>query len=695
MGLRIPARVFFGIIFTLTFTTYSHASVNVNLTLENLTAQVKSNQPVTVGHVFKEGDVPAGETLAISYNGADIPAQVDKKAVHRDGSLRHAVISFHLPVIQGNGIEVVTLYNKNSGTTNSNVSLSQLVSSNFDSVITLVISGKTYTASAKNLLQTTTPKAWLSGSEVGEWIVTGAFRDASNNPHPHLTARFNLRAYAGLKNIRVAAIVENNWTYVSTPGNVTYDVSISVGGNQVYNKRNVEHYHHARWRKLFWWGTDPEIHVMHNLAYMKLTKAIPNYDSSLKVSEATLSSYFTAYNATNNDIMGISILKPYMPSTGGRPDIGPLPQWTVLYLLSMDRRVWEITKNIGEQAGSWSSHYRDKKTDLPVTLTDYPQLSTHSNLAGVGPEPLPVCSNCSTPYTHDESHQASMAYVPYLVTGDYYFLEELQFWANQNSFKTAPLNRGNEKGLLNWMQVRGQAWSMRTLAEAAYITPDAHALKSYFNTLILNNINNYVARYTGNGTEINRLGVITDGYSLVYNSGKGLAPWQDDFFTWAVGHVVELGFTEAIPLLNFKSIFSVGRMTAPGYCWIEGSIYQLNVRSSSTASLYNTFTEAYNASVAPANLSMACAGQAMATANKLKVGEMVGYSHSPQGYPSNMQPALAISVDSGINNAAAAWQKFDGRSVKPYSPAYDVYPNWAIVPRSYRKPRPPSNISIK
>ena len=53
-----------------------------------------------------------------------------------------------------------------------------------------------------------------------------------------------------------------------------------------------------------------------------------------------------------------------------------------------------------------------------------------------------------------------------------------------------------------------------------------------------------------------------------------------------------------------------------------------------------------------------------------------------------MQPALAVAADSGITNAAQAWQTFSARSVKPYSPAYDVYPNWAIVPRSLQGPPP-------
>ena len=102
-------------------------------------------------------------------------------------------------------------------------------------------------------------------------------------------------------------------------------------------------------------------------------------------------------------------------------------------------------------------------------------ISTHMNLAKKGPLPVPRFAGnkntLATPYKNDTAHQPSLAYLPYLLTGEYYFLEELHFWATSNSLETDPGNRGYEKGLIHWQQVRGQAWSLRTLGHAAYITP--------------------------------------------------------------------------------------------------------------------------------------------------------------------------------------------------------------------------------
>jgi hypothetical protein len=61
-----------------------------------------------------------------------------------------------------------------------------------------------------------------------------------------------------------------------------------------------------------------------------------------------------------------------------------------------------------------------------------------------------------------------------------------------------------------------------------------------------------------------------------------------------------------------------------------------------------------------------------------ELGRMGGYSSSPLGYPSNMQPALAMAARAGVPNAEQAWSIFMGRNVKP---DYNAAPQFAIIPR--------------
>lgn len=153
---------------------------------------------------------------------------------------------------------------------------------------------------------------------------------------------------------------------------------------------------------------------------------------------------------------------------------------------------------------------------------------------------------------------------------------------------------------------------------------------------------------------------------------------MDDFFTSAVAHAAELGNVKAASLLRWKAKFPVSRMVGQGACWIDGAIYSMKVRDSANSPFYATMAQAYAASHTPALLRLPCGGTAMAAALGLKVGEMTGYSTSETGFPSNMQPALANAVDSGLSDAAAAWRIFAARTVKP---DYALGPQFAIIPR--------------
>lgn len=64
--------------------------------------------------------------------------------------------------------------------------------------------------------------------------------------------QFQVRAYAGLKRVRVSVVVENCWD--TWAGNIRYDAAVTVGGKQVFAAKAVDHHCLARWRKVFWWG---------------------------------------------------------------------------------------------------------------------------------------------------------------------------------------------------------------------------------------------------------------------------------------------------------------------------------------------------------------------------------------------------------------------------------------------------------
>lgn len=645
--------------------------------------------PVTFGQVFAPGHIPGGEAVAVvDSSGVSLPSQMDVKARHPDGSVRHAILTTRAPTVHGQASTDLDLVRVASGTTTgSGPSLADLAASGFDATVEISEGGQLWSASAAALLAAASnPQVWLSGPLVREWVVSGPLVNASGSEHALLHVRFNVRAYAGLDRVRVSVTVENTWSYADNPRNVTYDLSVKVDGNSVLEAPGVTHYHHARWRRVFWSGSAPSVHVAHDRDYLIASGVVPNYDRSLDIGEPSLEALGSAWTADAAGLMRTGALIPdHMSTAGAQAGIGPLPRWGALYLLTMDSRAKRVTLGNAEQAGTWSNHYRYQPTDRPLTVRDKPYATL---LGGRGDsrnpstgeyEAFPDCVDCRTPYDPDSAHQPSLAYLPYLVTGDHYYLEELQFWTNYNMIQANPNYREGDRGLQYWDQPRGVAWTMRTLAQAAYILPDGDPMKNLFAEVLENNRVYFVENYV-NGThpDANPLGWM----GRTQDQGTNYKSWMDDFITWAAGHIVELGFEQWRELAEWKARFPVGRMTAPGYCWIVGAPYIFPVRPDPGAPVFESFAAAYDELTRefyPGIVGDACNSQAMADALGVEVGEMVGHAQSATGYPSNLQPALAVAADLGVANSANAWSVFSARSVKPDN--YNMSPQFAVVPR--------------
>jgi hypothetical protein len=659
------------------------------LSFDNTGRQDQEDVPVTFGQVFGVGQLSSSQQLqARLADGASVPVQADIKARHPDGSVRHAVVSLVLAHLPRARPAVIGLFAAGAkGAAPAAGQRAALPGKELDARVDARLDGKTWSAQLRPLLEGDKAALWLDGPVAREWLLSAPLRDAEGRPHPHLAARFAVRWYPLLAKARIDVTVENSWAWEPAPQNFVYDARVFVGKDEVYARPGLNHYHHARWRKLFWWGGEPAVHVRHDTSQLIASRAVPNYDQSVRIDEAALARLHGLWDPAKAVPMSTGLATRAMPTTGGRPDIGLMPGWAAMYLLGMDPRAREITMGTADLAGSWSMHYRDRGTGLPVSLLDFPYMTlvgtpgdTRNPATGKS-EQFPPCARpgaCDTPNQHDISHQPAFSNLPYLLTGDHFHLEELQFWAMYDVFNSNPGYRDAGKGLLRPEQVRGQAWALRTLGEAAYITPDTHPLKRHFARILDDNLDWYNASYSSN-PQANRLGVIVNGYAVAYDDKRGVAPWQDDFFTAAVGHLAELGFAKARPLLRWKAAYPVMRMTGDGMCWIHGAMYSMVVRSHESAPFFATIGEAYRASVTPEMAALPCAGPDMASALKLRVGEMTGYSSGDSGYPSNMQPALAYAADVLGEPGRKAWRRFMARSVKP---DYGLGPQFAIVPRT-------------
>jgi hypothetical protein len=208
-----------------------------------------------------------------------------------------------------------------------------------------------------------------------------------------------------------------------------------------------------------------------------------------------------------------------------------------------------------EAAASMPLHYRDELTGKPVSVIDRPNITSHSNDAQLSGYVAPGTSE----WKLDAAHFPAVSYLPYLLTGDLYHLEELQF---QASWLLAHYGWGRSQGYgpqLYESQERGFAWSLRTLFQAANqsptVAPQYLLPKSYFNTILSNTHHYFLSERINN----------TDPIYSVFACEKAAmddlgAPrlrcdiWEGAFLASSVAWGVMQGFREWGDVLDWKLI---------------------------------------------------------------------------------------------------------------------------------------------
>lgn len=321
-----------------------------------------------------------------------------------------------------------------------------------------------------------------------------------------------------------------------------YTAALGVDGVTVLQGSVPIHYWGARWR--LHPGYRQRIRSIGDLVAQGLVPAmdlIPRYATSV-----------TAYTP-----MGIADVLPYMPTTGERPDIGVVNAWAAAHIANGDGDVmdWQQQQENAEASGTIPWNYRDE-TGRIFSIDTHPGWSIDGRFAdssahGAAQATAP---SSSTPRP-DGDHKPSLAYVPYLLTDDPYWLEQLQFEANW-SLWAAGSNKG--LGLLFGYQVRGTAWTLRELAHAAAATPDTTAStllsRDYFARKLENNRRAYAA------ITVDSIDPLAQGTRLSRVPNPQQTPgWQNDYNAIIFAHIVQMGFAAWKPLADWVAVGLLAR----------------------------------------------------------------------------------------------------------------------------------------
>ncbi|HEY0523029.1 MAG TPA: calcium-binding protein, partial [Stellaceae bacterium] len=384
-----------------------------------------------------------------------------------------------------------------------------------------------------------------------------------------LTATFDVRLNAD-GSIRTDVEMANDLAYNASIHTVTYDAKFSDGGQTLFQDNNIAQIRDTTWHEQVWSGAKaaaPADHVVYDMNYLEATGAIQGYDLSVGVSSSTLDAQVAALAQADNGPMGASLITQYMGTTGMRPDIGPTTAWASDYLVSQDPRAQEVMLAEADAGGSVPWHFIDDATGQPLRIDQHP--TEWSDPRGTGKDALPSATwqQSVGKWALDVAHHADLEYVAYLTTGDRYYLDEFKAEAAGMLSTVWPYYRQNGEGIVldeGTLQVRGMAWMMRDLVNAAYILPDSDPLKGYFTTLVNNNLD-WVIQHDMQQFASNAKGDNPVGFFEPQGENTS-GPWQDDFLVTTIASAAEKGFGEAVLVLDWMDQFVSGRLIDhPGY----------------------------------------------------------------------------------------------------------------------------------
>jgi hypothetical protein len=415
-------------------------------------------------------------------------------------------------------------------------------------------------------------------------------------------------------------------------------------------------------------GGAPAPNVRHDIAYLEATGAVLHYDLKLGVSGQTLQTYekLARSRGFGAPLAGNGITT-YMPTTGGRPDIGYQTQFNTVWLVTQDARAAAVGLAQGDTGGAvpWNMKLRNGHW---LTPADYPNIWDPT-----GDLPL-TQQTANTTWTPDAAHEPDLGYVPYLMTAQRWYLDrlnaefawDLTFDYPPNRCTANPCIRGQAENLINGQQLRAAAWSMREAIEAAWIGKTGSFEARYAEYAAHESWDWVIAQETQWTAQE---GQVAGWFSGAGWAGSGstfyAAPWQQDFFDGIAIQAAGMGDIRAQQILAWDSNWILGRFAGQGMNPNDGCASSLAVLNNVTYAPLTTWDQIEQENVA------------------VGLSNGTGWANSQGYYCSTWRAVLggllALNPSNTLAQQALAWLNGAGA---PYvnAPAYQQDPTWNVVP---------------
>ena len=681
-----------------------------SLSLTNTVASARNDQVVLFGHAFARGDVPSGATLGAEVNSVSAPLQTMRTATWPDGSLKFGVFAAVAGDFTASQTKTLALSTGGSAPSGSNIALSDLPAdgvSNAD----LTLGAETITCNRTNLQAAGGELVNIfTGPHCAQWVYRPNYTNVAR-----VRAAFHITAFRVASSGAVDSVEYSG-------GNECVDIRIDeadhgtvasslhrfrVNGATVYSETAVM-YQYTRWHR---WESLPDIHVIHNHAYLDTTGLVLPVRSGFTIPSGALNWYQTETSAgyTPNDGINETRGWRFDMSIGGgdEGDIGPVPAWDQAYRVAAsgtDGADWrEQVWLRSEGGGRHQMHYWDEDEGRPAQIGPgtgqwstggvnmNPEFNNYSGRWGTFPRAPWTDTNG---ITTDISHQPRFGYTQYLLFGRYFFLEEQQYWAamvcgnNDGAYSSS-----TKYNIWVWDQVRAEGWGTLAVACGAVLAPDGDAMRSYFEAAMSRNIEEaWDENYAPGQVAHNPCGGIVNRYpaerSTLLGQDNWLVSWQSDFvnianvWCWMMGYDgTDASAPDYTEYSAFTSKWPVGRVHKLGaqntaLYWID-----LSVGANSPPSSWSELREnlyLYNTTVSEAFRGDADSNEYNAGRNNTTVTneepdtaawragfasmgttESVGDTFEPAGDQAISIASLACAVLRGVEGASDAWTAFN------------------------------------
>src|SRR5260221_2053073 len=235
-------------------------------------------------------------------------------------------------------------------------------------------------------------------------------------------------------------------------------------------------------------------------------------------------------------------------------------------------------------------HMRDETTNAPLNFDQHPKAGWYYKKE----ESNPWIDPGDADVTVDDAHQPALGYLPFLLTGDPYYLEAIQFAATHNFGAFRAAYRHGALGILTYMQIRSYAWSLRTLAQAARVTPEKAPRwllpRSYWEEKLETN------REWLEGTYVHASKPLQSTFHAFHLEIEEpfIKMWQEEFLVAIFAWLWRMGFEKWRTVYEWKIASTIARTNGrSGWVRAQCTPYELHFRADETSPVARSWAEAW------------------------------------------------------------------------------------------------------